>query len=984
MKLTAIILILTALLPTDAVAESIGRSMDISFSNLEKCADSSYTMSQYEPGDALDPCILYDIRHNTVGDSNGDLHNSLDNAPIILETTEVTGDNTGNNDTRSNNPSEVTLVQVTPSLCNNHRDGAATAVRLMNAKDNDKGIAIGYNHDHFVKFRLISIVAGNHKNMTDYDYNEIHKVLLDSVLETVDNAQFIIGSCSFASAADKPVALKRKKMVVSQVGPPGFYKDVDTNPYVFGIHVNSDTYPLPALRALQFHLNFLGISTSLQSVRVMYRDKSEFFYSTCQSVVDEATKEGFNVTAIKYDPEGMEDGSDVKNSQNIPFLESLADRLCPSRASILADVVDIDDNDHQLPPAIFACVQNQEADAILAKMRSNGCRPSMAWFTTATWGWANDNLQVVPYFQGAGQWHRNFEYSDTFFRTGQDVIEYGLEEFGYSGSYDHVVSYTIPTLFGNLLESFFRIDDFPDVMGAFSNQYEVLRRAMVNIKTATIFGPVSFNKYQRNIGRGPAGMQWIQTSVKDETMDFVLACMSPDDQADAAIIVPSPSGRKCSAGTYVNRTSIEMEPALLRDKCSACAINLYMAVENEAMECVTCPLGSNTANATGAIECVKQDANLNLNGMKLMGYLFVAISWSFSIGYVVWMIAHKNDSVVKISQPEFLFFICVGAMMSTSAIIPLTLAEADVGEDTTAASRNCQAVPFLYSLGWVLMYSSLTAKSYRLNKLATAASRLQRKKITAKEMYRIIIGLMVLDAIILIAWQVTDPLVYVRSFKTNSKDDDTYVVTIESIGHCKSNSLWKFLGPLIAIHVCLMVVTNGLLWRVRKLSDRYQEQKYVALASIYICELLLLGVPVLIAVQDSAAARYIVIAGVIFLTDTGVLSFIFIPKIKFQSEGLPEGMSVVESMQPRRSSVGFRQTETFSRQVYNSDFSRKSGSDGIDDSVKIQCSGDFTRDTNNSKFDSVNSSVDNKESQKQQAQNMNMNSDLDVEQANDL
>eukprot|EP00536_Pseudo-nitzschia_multiseries_P014379 jgi/Psemu1/310907/fgenesh1_kg.695_\ len=181
-----------------------------------------------------------------------------------------------------------------------------------------------------------------------------------------------------------------------------------------------------------------------------------------------------------------------------------------------------------------------------------------------------------------------------------------------------------------------------------------------------------------------------------------------------------------------------------------------------------------------------------------------------------------------------------------------------------------------------------------------------------------------------------------------------------------------------------MVVTNGLLWRVRKLSDRYQEQKYVALASIYICELLLLGVPVLIAVQDSAAARYIVIAGVIFLTDTGVLSFIFIPKIKFQSEGLPEGMSVVESMQPRRSSVGFRQTETFSRQVYNSDFSRKSGSDGIDDSVKIQCSGDFTRDTNNSKFDSVNSSVDNKESQKQQAQNMNMNSDLDVEQANDL
>jgi len=236
-------------------------------------------------------------------------------------------------------------------------------------------------------------------------------------------------------------------------------------------------------------------------------------------------------------------------------------------------------------------------------------------------------------------------------------------------------------------------------------------------------------------------------------------------------------------------------------------------------------------------------------------------------------------------------------MISTSAIIPLTLAEADVGEDTTAASRHCQAVPFLYSLGWVLMYSSLTAKSYRLNKIATAASRMIRKKVTAKEMYRIIIAFMVLDATILIAWQIVDPLIYVRSVKSKRKEDNIDVVTIESIGHCKSNSLWKFLGPIAAIHVCLMVITNGLLWRVRNLSDRYQEQKYVALASIYICELLLVGVPILIAVQDSAATRYIVIAGVIFLTDTGVLSFIFIPKIKFQREGLPEGVTVMQSMQ---------------------------------------------------------------------------------------
>ena len=102
-------------------------------------------------------------------------------------------------------------------------------------------------------------------------------------------------------------------------------------------------------------------------------------------------------------------------------------------------------------------------------------------------------------------------YSDQFFNTGQDVLDYALEEFGYSGSYDHVVSYAMP-LIGKLLESFFRVEDIPDVEGTFRDRYEVLRRALVNINAQTIFGPVQFNEYQRNNGRGAAGTQWLPKS----------------------------------------------------------------------------------------------------------------------------------------------------------------------------------------------------------------------------------------------------------------------------------------------------------------------------------------------------------------------------------------------------------------------------------------------------------------------------------------
>ena len=72
---------------------------------------------------------------------------------------------------------------------------------------------------------------------------------MDSVLETINNAHYILGSCSSAAAADKPITLKHSKVVISQV------------PYAFGIYVNSDKYPFPALQTLVFHVNSINEKT---------------------------------------------------------------------------------------------------------------------------------------------------------------------------------------------------------------------------------------------------------------------------------------------------------------------------------------------------------------------------------------------------------------------------------------------------------------------------------------------------------------------------------------------------------------------------------------------------------------------------------------------------------------------------------------------------------------------------------------------------
>jgi hypothetical protein len=119
-----------------------------------------------------------------------------------------------------------------------------------------------------------------------------------------------------------------------------------------------------------------------------------------------------------------------------------------------------------------------------------------------------------------------------------------------------------------------------------------------------------------------------------------------------------------------------------------------------------------------------------------------------------------------------------------------------------------------------------------------------------------------------------------------------------------------------------MIVTNILLLQVRHVTDRYQESKYVAFASMLMFEILIVGLPVMIAVKESPTATFIVLTGIIALDDIGILCFIFVPKIRFQVKGLEEGVGFGESIMKdtlKRASTreSIRSTSEFSTATMN-------------------------------------------------------------------
>jgi hypothetical protein len=114
------------------------------------------------------------------------------------------------------------------------------------------------------------------------------------------------------------------------------------------------------------------------------------------------------------------------------------------------------------------------------------------------------------------------------------------------------------------------------------------------------------------------------------------------------------------------------------------------------------------------------------------------------------------------------------------------------------------------------------------------------------------------------------------------------LLTIVSIGQCglseEEPTLWAFFGPLLCFHLCLVATCNLLLLKVRKLSSRYQEFKYVAIAMVLMMEVMLIGIPVLFAAKHSPAMVHVILIVAVVFHDISVLSCIFIPKVYYKDK----------------------------------------------------------------------------------------------------
>jgi hypothetical protein len=787
-----------------------------------------------------------------------------------------------------------------------------------------------------IQFRLISLVAGTMG--LDNTYDAQHSFLLESLLQSV-RPQYIIGTCSPKAHIEPDLARRYKTILFAQVGPNSFYQSPNPsqnqspenlNPYLFGVHLNSDLYSASAIQEFTWYSttsktdNAASDLTLLQRpVHVLYSTQSEFFQSTCRYAIQLLKESGFtNVSEWPFDPYADHDNDGEPNGEDISFLNQLADNTCPKEAYL--------QKIQQMLPALFLCTL-AEHNIILKRWKRNNCRPVLIWMTASTSPWAEDNLHVVPYMLGGAQWHESLLYSDPYVKSGNELFNWAQKELGYRGSYDLVVSYSIAVLCSQHLATFYRIVDDPKVAEDLSDpeQYEILRRDLLVMRVDTLFGTFQLDPvYHRNIGRSVVGTQWLPdlprtkqsqtitsmnrtqnsapmssqatTSFKNVTVQFRNKCVSPLLQAEAVIELPSHASSQCDAGFYLSIMKIETEASLLSSHCSPCPPDEYLAIPSYEQRCLRCPKGSTTDGIEASTTCNVYDANLIPAEAKAVGYTFVGTIWFTVFFLSMWTVKHRRHDTVILGHPSLLGLMLFGALLTSSSILFLSMAEATEGQNTIAASKACIVVPFLATLGWILEYTSLTVKAFHLYHLNHERPRI----VTTASMWIMVMIAALGDVMILMVWTLQNPLHYLRNHKSTTINSDTGFITYSSVGNCSNSdgvTVWAYISPILAYHASIMIFTNTLLWKIHskiKL-DRYHEHFYMSVASICVCEAFLVGIPIVLAVMQNQTWRFITMVFIVFVNDTSLLLLTFIPKVKVVNDDYYNGLFDGSGMVPK-------------------------------------------------------------------------------------
>lgn len=261
---------------------------------------------------------------------------------------------------------------------------------------------------------------------------------------------------------------------------------------------------------------------------------------------------------------------------------------------------------------------------------------------------------------------------------------------------------------------------------------------------------------------------------------------------------------------------------------------------------------------------------------------FIGVVWAVGLLIFNWIFRHSR--YIQLSHPMCNNIMLIGIILCLVCVCLLGLDGQFVSEFRYA--HICQARSWFLAIGFTLSFGAMFSKIWRVHRLTTKSKSeskgLSFQRVESWKLYGMVGGLVLVDAVILSAWQLVDPMQrHLEVFPLEPPALSDEDVRIEpALEHCESRNHAIWLGVMYSYKGLLLIFGIFLAYETRSVKIKQLNDSRLVGMSIYnVVVLCLITAPVTLVIGSQQDATFAFVALAIIFCSFLSMALIFVPKI---------------------------------------------------------------------------------------------------------
>ncbi|XP_031551307.1 gamma-aminobutyric acid type B receptor subunit 2-like [Actinia tenebrosa] len=256
---------------------------------------------------------------------------------------------------------------------------------------------------------------------------------------------------------------------------------------------------------------------------------------------------------------------------------------------------------------------------------------------------------------------------------------------------------------------------------------------------------------------------------------------------------------------------------------------------------------------------------------------FAVLGIILATGFLAFNIYYSNRRFIRMSSPRLNSITVIGCILIYLSVICSGIAD---GKFVTPSrySIMCQSQVWVLCIGFTLAYGAMFSKTWRVHILFL--KKIERRSIKDHQLLVMVAGLLFIDVIILITWQVLDPLQYAIRYLPVVEDKDGFSAKRPYIEFCSCQDTIKWKATIFTFKGLLLIFGAFLAWETRNVTiPALNDSKNIGISVYTVVLSCTVGLPVVMVITRMPDFTYGLSSAMCLACTTITLCLMFVPKI---------------------------------------------------------------------------------------------------------